>query len=70
VRTRRDLALLVTQLGVNAVISIPITLTLWDVATKTELGQTLVSSSAYSWVFADLGSPVALMAGNTYSVIA
>jgi hypothetical protein len=59
----------VTQLGVNAATSIPITLTLWNAVSGTELGQTVVSSSAHEWIFADLATPVALTAGNTYSVI-
>jgi hypothetical protein len=59
----------VTQLGVNAAIGDNITLTLWDNASMTELAQIVVASTASTWVFGNLGSPVDLVSGNTYSVI-
>ena len=60
----------VVQLGVNAATSdTTITLSLWDVGTQTLLAQTTADSSAGGWVFASLGSPVTLTAGNEYSVI-
>lgn len=60
----------VVQLGVNAATSIPITLTLWDDATQTELAQIVVDAVANSWVFGDLLTPIDLASsGHIYSVI-
>ena len=59
----------VTQMGVNAAISDNITLTLWDDASMTELVQIVVASTASTWVFGNLGSPVNLVSGHIYSVI-
>lgn len=59
----------VMQLGVNAGVSIDITMTLWDVTTQSILGQTVVTSQPFEWEFANLAVPVALTPGDTYSVI-
>lgn len=59
----------IIQLGVISGQSVPVTLTLWDDATKTELAQIVVPSSKGSWVFGNLDAPVALTKGDIYSVI-
>jgi hypothetical protein len=60
---------LVSQLGVNAATTGSITLTLWDNATQTELGQLTETTTANSWAFANLATPVLLTQGHQYSVI-
>ena len=59
----------VLELGVNAGVDIPITLTLWDVTTKSILAQTVANSQAFTWEFATLNTPVYLTPGDTFSVI-
>jgi hypothetical protein len=59
----------VVQLGINAGVSIPITMTLWDVTTQMELAQTVVQSQPFTWEFANLNTGVLLTPGDTYSVI-
>jgi hypothetical protein len=64
-----DQPITVMQLGINAGVSIPITMTLWDVNTQTMLGQTTVMSQPFEWEFAELSNPVNLTPGHTFSVI-
>jgi PEP-CTERM motif len=59
----------VMQLGINAGVSMDITMSLWDATTQTLLGQTTVTSSPFAWTFADLGTPIDLTPGDTFSVI-
>lgn len=59
----------VVQLGVNAGVSMDITMTLWDVTTQTILAQTTVTSQPFAWEFATLAVPVSLTPGDTFSVI-
>jgi hypothetical protein len=59
----------VTRLGVAAATAGPITLTLWDDTTRTELAQVTEETIARTWTFVALGSPVSLVQGQTYSVI-
>jgi hypothetical protein len=62
----------VTQLGVNEALggAVPITLTLWDTTSETILAQTTATpSAANNWTWVDLATPVALTAGDVYSVI-
>ncbi len=64
-----DQPITVMQLGINAGVSIPITMALWDVNTQTMLGQTTVTSQPFGWAFANLLNPVNLTPGDTFSVI-
>jgi hypothetical protein len=64
-----DQPITVVQLGINAGVNIPITMTLWDVTTQTILAQTTVMSEPFTWEFADLATPVNLVPGDTFSVI-
>ena len=64
-----DQPITVVQLGINAGVSMDITMSLWDVTTQTLLGQTMVTSSPFAWTFADLGTPIDLTPGDTFSVI-
>jgi len=64
-----DQPITVVQLGINAGVSIPITMSLWDVTSQTLLGQTTVNSSPFAWEFANLGTPINLTPGHTFSVI-
>jgi len=64
-----DQPITVVQLGINAGVNIPITMSLWDVNTQTLLGQTTVTSQPFTWEFADLGTPISLTPGDTFSVI-
>jgi hypothetical protein len=59
----------VMQLGINAGVTMDITMSLWDVTTQTLMGQTTVTSSPFAWTFADLGTPISLTPGDTFSVI-
>jgi hypothetical protein len=59
----------VTSFAVNAAVNIPITITLWDLATQTELAQAVVNSSANNWATVNLGSAVPLTMGGQYSII-
>ena len=59
----------VMQLGVNAGVSMEITMSLWNVTTQTLLGQTTVTSSPFAWTFADLAKPINLTPGDTFAVI-
>jgi len=59
----------VLELGVNAGVGREITMTLWNVTTETLLGQTSVRSQAFAWEFASLATPVALVPGDTFSVV-
>jgi len=59
----------VVQLGINAGVSIPITMSLWDVTTQKLLGQTTVVSQPFAWEFANLGTSISLTPGDTFSVI-
>jgi|SRR5215831_3350515 len=59
----------VVQLGINAGVSMNITMSLWDVTTQSLLGQTTVSSSPFTWTFANLGTPISLTPGDTFAVI-
>jgi hypothetical protein len=45
-------------------------ITLWNDSTQTELAQISINSSASTWVFGNIASPVSLTSGSTYSVIA
>jgi hypothetical protein len=60
----------VLQLGVNAwTDNTLLTLSLWNDNTQSLLAQTTATSSASNWVFSNLGSPVTLTSGVSYSVI-
>lgn len=59
----------VVQLGISPYLTIPMTVTLWQTATQTELAQVNINATAGAWTFVNLSTPVALTSGATYSVI-
>jgi hypothetical protein len=62
--------ILISELGIAPASGGSYTMSLWDVATQSVLGQTTLSNvSAGQWNWANLTAPVALSAGASYLVV-
>ena len=59
----------ITSLAINSYASGRTTVTLWDIATRSQLAQVAINAVGGSWTPVKLSTPVPLVNGNQYAVI-